>query len=144
MRNHLRNYPSGQWQAESQAAHTPRDPVTGEAAAVTGGRAEGLEAGFSLARQHGAAALQAMRYAQRAALPGEVVKALQANREEYYRFALLNPGITRADAAVDIEGACFTLNYYANTGAALDGRTCKASSPQRQMGIRIEGMALPA
>jgi 3,4-dehydroadipyl-CoA semialdehyde dehydrogenase len=68
--------------------------------------------------------LQALTYGQRAALLGEIVKVLQANRDSYYEIALANSGTTQADSAVDIEGASFTIGYYAKIGASLgDART---------------------
>jgi 3,4-dehydroadipyl-CoA semialdehyde dehydrogenase len=115
----LRNYLSGNWQPETTATNFLCDPVTGEELARTGGRAEGLDAGFDFARTRGAAALQAMTYGERAAMLAEVGKVLQANRDAYYEIALANSGTTQADSAVDIEGATFTLNYYAKAGAAL-------------------------
>ncbi|RJF95609.1 3,4-dehydroadipyl-CoA semialdehyde dehydrogenase [Noviherbaspirillum saxi] len=119
MNNYLRNYLSGTWQQNAAVAHTLTDPVTGETIAVTGGRAEGLDEGFEFARTRGSAALQALTYGQRAAMLSDVVKVLQANRDAYYEIALANSGTTQSDSAVDIEGAAFTLNYYAKTGAAL-------------------------
>lgn len=119
MSTFLRNYLSGTWQPEASVSHTLRDPVSGQELAATGGRAEGLDAGFEFARTRGAAALQALTYGQRAALLADVAKVLQANRDAYYEIALANSGTTQADSAVDIEGAAFTLNYYAKTGAAL-------------------------
>jgi 3,4-dehydroadipyl-CoA semialdehyde dehydrogenase len=120
----LPNYLSGAWQPPSSVANFLRDPVTGQELAQSGGAAQGLQAGFEFARNHGRAALQAMTYGQRAAMLAEVVKVLQANRDSYYEIALANSGTTQADSAVDIEGAAFTLNYYAKAGAALgDART---------------------
>lgn len=121
MTPYLHNYLSGQWQPEARTANVLRDPVTGDELARTGGHAEGLDAGFEFARTEGAAALQAMTYGERAALLAEVGKVLQANRDDYYAIALANSGTTQADSAVDIEGAAFTLNYYAKAGAALGG-----------------------
>jgi 3,4-dehydroadipyl-CoA semialdehyde dehydrogenase len=115
----LHNYLGGVRQDAADAVHLLRDPVTGEALAATGGRAEGLEQGFAFARDSGRAALQTMSYGQRAAMLGEVLKVLQANRDEYYAIAQANSGTTQADSAVDIEGAAFTLNYYAKLGASL-------------------------
>ena len=120
---YLRNYLSDAWQPESQAAATLLDPLTGQALATAGGPADGLEAGFSFARSTGAAALQAMTYGQRAAMLGEILKVLQANRDAYYAISLANSGTTKADSAVDIEGASFTLGYYAKIGAALGEST---------------------
>jgi len=124
MTTFLHNYLSGIWQPETNGVNILRDPLTGQHIAVAGGRAEGLEAGFDFARTQGAAALQAMSYGQRAAMLSEVMKVLQANRDAYYEISLANSGTTQADSAVDIEGAAFTLNYYAKAGAALgDART---------------------
>ncbi len=119
MTTFLHNYLSGTWQAETHRANILRDPVTGQELAATGGRADGLDTGFAFARTQGAAALQAMTYGQRAAMLADVLKVLQANRDAYYEISLANSGTTQADSAVDIEGASFTLNYYARAGAAL-------------------------
>jgi 3,4-dehydroadipyl-CoA semialdehyde dehydrogenase len=129
----LNNYLSGAWQPQTPAVHTLRDPVTGQELARTGGRAEGLEAGFEFARAQGAAALQALTYGQRAALLGEIAKVLQANRDAYYDISLANSGTTQADSAVDVEGASFTLAYYAKTGAALSDARVLLDGPARML-----------
>ncbi len=115
----LRNYLGGQWQPEAAPANRLLDPVTGTEIAVTGGAAQGLPEGFDFARRDGRLALQEMTYAQRAAMLGEVAKVLKANRDAYYEIALTNSGTTKSDSAVDIEGASYTLGYYAKIGAAL-------------------------
>lgn len=115
----LQNYLSGAWQPQSRAVNSLRDPVTGQELAQTGGQADRLRAGFEFARADGGAALRAMTYGQRAAMLSAVVKVLQANRDRYYEIALANSGTTQADSTVDIEGAAFTLNYYAKAGTAL-------------------------
>ncbi|MFC3110695.1 3,4-dehydroadipyl-CoA semialdehyde dehydrogenase [Undibacterium arcticum] len=121
---HLPNYLSGVWQPDSGRSATLLDPVTGQPLATAGGPAAGLDAGFAFARAQGAAGLQALSYGQRASMLGEILKVLQANRDAYYDISLANSGTTKADSAVDIEGASFTLGYYAKTGAALgDART---------------------
>ena len=119
MTTFLHNYLGGVRQGAGAPQHTLYDPVTGEALAATGGAAEGLEQGFAFAREHGRSALQALSYGQRGTLLAEVVKVLQANRDEYYAIAQANSGTTQADSGVDIEGASFTLNYYAKLGAKL-------------------------
>ena len=116
---YLQNYLSNSWQAETNPVQTLRDPVTGAELACTGGAAAGIEAGFAYARSEGRPALQALTYGERAALLGEIVKVLQANKEAYYDISLANSGTTKADSAVDIEGALFTLAYYAKLGATL-------------------------
>ena len=121
---HLPNYLNGAWQPETGRSATLLDPVTGQPLATAGGPAAGLDAGFAFARTQGAAGLQAMSYGQRAAMLGEILKVLQANRDAYYDISLANSGTTKADSAVDIEGASFTLGYYAKLGAGLgDTRT---------------------
>jgi 3,4-dehydroadipyl-CoA semialdehyde dehydrogenase len=162
MSTYLRNYLSGSWPPESQAAHTLLDPVTGQPLAVTGGNADGLEAGFEFARAKGATALQAMSYGQRANMLAEILKVLQANRDAYYDISTANSGTTKADSAVDIEGACFTLGYFAKAGAALgdaktllDGPAVKMSkdqlfqsqhilSPVRGLALFINAFNFPA
>lgn len=122
--NYLHNYLSNAWQPASGRSTALFDPVTGAQIASAGGPAEGLDAGFAFARSQGAGALQAMTYGQRASMLGAVLKVLQANREAYYDISLANSGTTKADSAIDIEGASFTLGYYAKLGAALgDART---------------------
>jgi 3,4-dehydroadipyl-CoA semialdehyde dehydrogenase len=115
----LQNYLSNAWQPKSGAVATLFDPVTGQPIATAGGPAEGLAEGFAFARTQGTTALQAMTYGQRASLLGDILKVLQANRDAYYDIALANSGTTKADSAVDIEGAAFTLGYYAKLGATL-------------------------
>jgi len=122
--NYLQNYLINAWQPGSGRTTALLDPVTGQPIATVGGPAEGLDAGFAFARTEGAGALQTMTYGQRAGMLGEVLKVLQANRDAYYDISLANSGTTKADSAVDIEGAAFTLGYYAKIGAGLgDAKT---------------------
>ena len=116
---YLHNYLKGERQDAREPGAILRDPVTGAALASVGARAENLEDGFTFARGAGRDALQALTYGQRAALLGDVLKVLQANRDAYYEIAQANSGTTQNDSAIDIEGACFTLNYYAKLGAGL-------------------------
>ncbi len=124
MSEYLRNFLGNEWQPESGHVTSLLDPITGESIARVGGPAQNLHAAFTFARSHGAPALQEMRYGQRAAMLGEILKVLQANRDAYYDISQMNSGTTKADSAVDIEGASFTLGYYAKIGAALgDAKT---------------------
>lgn len=117
--SYLQNYLSNAWQPESGRSTELLDPVTGQPIATVGGPAEGLDAGFAFARTQGSSALQAMTYGQRASMLGDILKVLQTHRDAYYDISLANSGTTKADSAVDIEGALFTLGYYAKIGAAL-------------------------
>ena len=153
MTTFLSNYLSGEWQAPSHPVHTLTDPVTGEALATTGDAAAGLSQAFDYARREGAHALQAMSYGQRAAMLSEVLKVLQAKRDEYYAISLANSGTTKNDSAVDIEGGLFTLGFYAKLGAALgdahtlsEGAAAMMSKDQlfqsQHLMVPIRGLAL--
>ena len=149
----LSNYLNGEWQSPSPAAHTLTDPVTGETLAETGGAAAGLPQAFAYARHEGGRALQAMSYAQRATMLGEVLKVLQAKRDDYYAISLANSGTVKNDSAVDIEGGLFTLGYYAKLGASLgeartlsEGAAAILSKDQlfqsQHLMVPIKGLAL--
>jgi len=115
----LKSLVSGAWAAGKGPGTALLDPVTGAELARVSSDGLDLAAAFSFARSTGGSALRALTYAQRAALLGEIVKVLQANRDAYYEIATANSGTTRNDSAVDIDGGIFTLGQYARWGAAL-------------------------
>src|SRR5882672_3667462 len=115
----LKSLVSGAWAAGKGPGTALLDPVTGAELARVSSDGLDLAAAFSFARSTGGSALRALTYAQRAALLGEIVKVLQANRDAYYEIATANSGTTRNDSAVDIDGGIFTLGQYAKWGAAL-------------------------
>src|SRR5438045_9570426 len=52
--------------------------------------------------------------------------SLACKRNEYFRISLLNLGATQADASFDVDGALYTVKYYAKIGRALaDGKMLK-------------------
>src|SRR5437016_3654789 len=56
----------------------------------------------------------------------KVGELLSANRPEYFRLSLLNLGATQADASFDVDGALYTMKYYAKIGRALaEGKMLK-------------------
>ncbi|SDI03550.1 3,4-dehydroadipyl-CoA semialdehyde dehydrogenase [Paraburkholderia phenazinium] len=133
----LNNYVAGQWLAGTGAGVTLSDPVTGEALVRVSSEGLDLPHAFHFAREEGGAALRALTYAARAARLAEIVKLLQAKRDDYYAIATANAGTTRNDSAVDIDGGIFTLSYYAKLGAALgdvhalrDGEAASLSKDQ--------------
>lgn len=115
----LKNYVAGQWVAGSSEGSTLTDPVTGEALVRVSSQGLDLPRAFDFAREQGGAALRALTYAARTARLADIVRLLQAKREDYYAIATANAGTTRNDSAVDIDGGIFTLSYYAKLGAAL-------------------------
>ena len=122
----LPNYVSGRWTEGLGAGELLVDPVTGDELASISSRGIDLEAALQFARAHGGPALRQLTYAQRANLLAKIAEALAANRDEYFRLSLLNLGATQADASFDVDGAIYTMKYYAKIGRALEeGRMLK-------------------
>ena len=119
----LPNYLSGQWSQASGPGQPLIDPVRGVELARASSEGTDYAAALDYARKVGGPALRALTYSHRARLLGQIADVLAANRDAYYQIALENSGSPRADAAVDIDGAIFTLKYYAREGASLGENT---------------------
>lgn len=115
---HLLNYLNGEWTAGSGPGQALYDPVLGTELARATTDGIDLAAALAFARR-GAPTLQALSFAERAALLTKIAEVLSANRAEYLRIALENSGSGEADASIDIDGSIFTLKYFARSGAAL-------------------------
>jgi len=115
----LRNYLGGRWVEGSGTGTTLHDPVLGAPLVRVSSGGLDLASAFAYARETGGGALRSLNYGQRAAMRGEVVKSLQAHRDAYFDISTANSGTTRADSAMDIDGATYTLGQYARWGAAL-------------------------
>jgi 3,4-dehydroadipyl-CoA semialdehyde dehydrogenase len=115
----LPNYVGGQWQMGSSDGEALVDPVLGDELARVSTEGIDKAAALDFGRSVGGPALRALTYAERAALLGRIAEVLTANRATYYEIALANSGSPQADAAIDIDGAVFTLKYFARAGAAL-------------------------
>lgn len=115
----LANYICGEWKAGSGPGEPLVDPVTGEELARISSQGIDAKAALEFARREGGPALRAMSYGQRAALLAKIGETLTANRDEYFRLSLLNLGANQADASFDVDGALYTMKYYAKLGAAL-------------------------
>ena len=115
----LQSYVDGKWVTGAGAAQALIDPVLGHELAHASSVGIDLDAALKYSRQVGGSALRALGYADRAALLGKIAETLSANRDAYYQIALENSGSPKSDAAIDIDGAIFTLKYYARTAAAL-------------------------
>jgi 3,4-dehydroadipyl-CoA semialdehyde dehydrogenase len=122
----LPNYVSGKWSEGIGPGETLIDPVTGDALANISSQGVDLEAALAYARTQGGPALRQLTYAQRAEMLAKIAEALAANRDEYFRLSLLNLGANQADASFDVDGAIYTMKYYAKIGRALaDGKMLK-------------------
>lgn len=122
----LLNFVSGQWKEGAGTGEPLLDPVTGEELAHVSSQGIDSNTALAFARAHGAPALRELSFAQRAELLGKIADVLTANREEYFRISLLNLGANQSDAAFDVDGALYTMKYYAKIGRALaDGKILK-------------------
>jgi 3,4-dehydroadipyl-CoA semialdehyde dehydrogenase len=143
----LMNYVGGQW-IDGGGDGTPLvDPVTGAELARASSVGLDLAGGLEHARRVGGPALRALSYGERAGLLGRIADVLTANRSAHFEIALANSGSPEADASFDIDGAVFTLKYFARTGAALgaahalkDGETVRLA---RDEAFQAAHIALP-
>jgi 3,4-dehydroadipyl-CoA semialdehyde dehydrogenase len=115
----LKNLVAGEWVAGTGPGVALIDPVLGDELARASSSGVDLAKGFGFARAAGGNALRALTYGERASGLARCVGVLKANRERYFQIAQANSGTTKTDSATDIDGAIFTLNYYARAGAAL-------------------------
>jgi 3,4-dehydroadipyl-CoA semialdehyde dehydrogenase len=128
----LSNYVNGQWSEGTGPGETLIDPVTGDELANISSQGINLEAALAFARTHGGPALRQLTYAQRAELLAKISETLAANRDEYFRLSLLNLGANQADASFDVDGAIYTMKYYAKIGRALaEGKMLKEGAQIR-------------
>ena len=129
----LPNFFAGRWQTGTGAGTPLFDPVLGTELARVSSSGMDLAEGFALAREQGGAALRALSYGQRATLLTQIIEVLQANRDAYYEIATANSGTVAKDSGVDIDGAIFTLGYYAKLGAALGDAKLLLDGPRIRM-----------
>ncbi len=122
----LCNFVASEWQEGSGAGEALVDPVTGDELARISSQGIDVSAALEHARSQGGTALRRATYRERADLLGKMADVLAANRDEYFRISLLNSGTTQADASFDVDGAIYTVKYYAKIGRALEsGRMLK-------------------
>ncbi len=122
----LNNFVGGEWVEGAGAGDALVDPTTGEELARAS--SQGIDSGAALrfARTNGGPALRQRSYGERAEMLAKIGDVLTANRDEYFRISQLNSGATQADAAFDVDGAIYTVKYYAKIGKALaDGKMLK-------------------
>src|SRR5436190_11289812 len=126
----LPNYVKGQWSEGTSPGEALTDPVTGQELARISSQGINLAEALAFARTYGGPALRRLSYAQRAEILGKMADALVANRDEYFRISLLNLGANQADASFDVDGAIYTMKYYAKIGRALaEGKMLKEGTP---------------
>src|SRR5580693_6591291 len=122
----LPNYVAGQWLDGAGEGEPLIDPVKGDELARITSQGIDLKSALEFARSQGGPALRQLSYAQRAEMLAKIAEVLAPNRDEYFRLSLLNLGATQADASFDVDGAIYTMKYYAKIGRALaDGKMLK-------------------
>jgi 3,4-dehydroadipyl-CoA semialdehyde dehydrogenase len=122
----LPNFVAGQWKEGTGAGDPLVDPVTGEELVRISSHGIDVKGALDFARSHGGAALRHTTYRERADLLAKIADVLTANRDEYFRLSLLNSGATQADASFDVDGAIYTMKYYAKIGRGLgEGKMLK-------------------
>ena len=115
----LANYINGKW-IHGTGAGTPLfDPITGDELVRVSGVGVDLKQAYEFARRTGRPALAELTYEERAKALSACVVVLKQNRDRYLDISLQNSGTTAADSSIDVDGAIFTLSYYAKAGAAL-------------------------
>lgn len=118
-----------------------------------GGNGDAFAGGFRYARAVGGPALRSLSYTARAALLNRIADVLAASKDRWYAIEQRNSGNTRADAAMDVDGAIGTLKYYAKRGSELGDATFLRDGPSFRLtraadfeglhiGVPTEGLAL--
>ncbi len=122
----LANFVCGEWKEGAGAGDALVDPVTGDELARASSHGIDVGAALQFARTRGGEALRERTYSERAEMLAKIGEVLTTNRDEYFRISLLNSGANQADASFDVDGAIYTVKYYAKIGKALaEGKMMK-------------------
>ena len=113
----LRSHLQGQW-VDGDAVAVLVDPATEEPIAEIAASRD-LAGALRFAREKGGPALGELGFKQRGELLRKMAKTLHEHRDELLALAVKNGGNTRSDAKFDIDGASFTLSYYADFADGL-------------------------
>ncbi|MCB1755652.1 MAG: 3,4-dehydroadipyl-CoA semialdehyde dehydrogenase [Gammaproteobacteria bacterium] len=119
----VENYLAGRWQSGTGEGQPLTNPLDGRVLARVSTQGLDLAEALDYAREHGGSGLRRLGFAARAALLSSIAGVLADKREDYYRISLENSGSGKDDAAIDIEGAIFTLKTYASLGKKLGDAT---------------------
>ncbi len=149
----LQSYVGGKWQAGAEQGAPLGNPTTGDTVAWASSKGLDLKSALAYSRNVGGPELRKLSYAQRAELLGKIADTLAAKRDEWFQIARLNSGNTKADASIDVDGAVFTLKYFAKIGAKLgDAHMLREGSPMRlakdpsfqglHVGVPLDGVAV--
>ena len=130
----LRSFVQGGWHQADTGFATLHNPCTEEPIAQASSAGIDFGAALAFARDRGGSALRAMTFAERGVLLGAMSKSLYEKRDELIELSSLNTGVTRKDAKFDLDGATFTLSYYAKLGESLGAKHWFAEDEGAQLG----------
>ena len=149
----LRSCLGDKWQVGAERGAPLVDPCDGTVLAWASSKGLDLKAALDYSRNVGVQELGKLTYARRAELLGRIADLLGASRDKWYEIERKNSGNTKADAAIDVDGAIFTLKYFAKAGAKLgDAHMLRDGSPMRlardqnfqgtHLGVSLDGVAV--
>jgi len=115
----LANYIHGEWVQGGDLGVALYNPVTAAELVRVSSTGLDLSRAFEFARTFGKAALRELTYAARGEALSACVAVLKRNREKYLETSLVNSGTIQADSCIDIDGAIFTLGYFAKLAVSL-------------------------
>ena len=149
----LQSYLGGKWQAGAERGTPLVNPCDGTVLAWASSKGLDLKSALDHSRNVGGPELRKLTYAQRAELLVKIADLLATRRDQWYDIARKNSGNTKADAGIDVDGAIFTLKYFAKAAAKLgnahmlrDGTPARlAKDPNFQgvhVGVPLEGVAV--
>src|SRR5262245_61494972 len=130
----LRSHLKGQWiDGDVLAGATLLNPATEEVLAEVA-RSDDFAGALRFAREVGGPALRALTFKQRGELLRKMAATLHDHRDELLGLAIRNGGNTRSDAKFDVDGASFTLSYYADFADGLGGEHLLVDGEPLQLG----------
>jgi 3,4-dehydroadipyl-CoA semialdehyde dehydrogenase len=149
----LKSYLGGKWQAGTEQSVALVNPCDGTTLAWASSKGLDLKATLDYSRNVGGPELRKLSYAQRAELVGKIAETLAEKRDEWFEISRKNSGNTRADAAIDVDGAIGTLKYFAKIGGKLsDAHMLRDGAPMRlardsnfqglHVGVPLHGVAV--
>lgn len=140
----LRSYLGGKWQMGEERGAPLVNPCDGTVLAWASSKGLDLKAAIDHSRSVGSPELRKLSYSQRAELLGRIADLLASRRDAWYEIERKNSGNTKADAAIDVDGAIFTLKYFAKSGAKLgeahllrDGSPMRLARDQNFQGLHV-------
>ena len=116
MTQQLKSFLSGKWVSGEGQGAALHNPTTEEVVAYTSTQGLDLGSALAFARDRGGSGLRELSFAQRGEMLAKMASAIHDFRDEFLDLATLNGGNTRSDAKFDVDGATFTLSWYAKLG----------------------------